>query len=97
MSGELDEVSSSIGELKGLMTGSNSKLDILNTEFIALRMQVTILNTEGCARGKSNGHRIEKLEATKLTLGDWGKLAGITTVISGVVAGIAKGWQKLGN
>ena len=92
--GELDQVSESIGQLKGLMEGSNGKIDDLHTEVRELKTQVIKINTEGTSRAKSNSHRIDKIETTKLTSMDWAKLSGVVTFVSGIVVGICKGIEQ---
>jgi len=92
MAGELDQVSEAIGEMKGIMRSNGEKMDRLERKFDRLESQVIDLHTNGCARGRSNGHRIEQLEDENQFKArkDWGKLSAAATVISGVVAFLAE-------
>jgi len=88
--GELDQVSAAIGELKGLMEGQKDKLDVVAFDVAQIKTQ----HIEIQSRSKSNTHRLDKVEASRMTPRDWAKLAGASTGITATIVGIVKGVEQ---
>lgn len=96
--GGIDPASEAIGELKGMMRGIRDKIDTIERKsdrnFEQLEVKIIELHKEGCARGKSNSHRIDDLEHAHNSREsrDWGKFSiaasGIATLIVGIWRGI---------
>jgi len=103
MSGELDQVSQAIGELKGLMEGHGRELGGIKADVSEIKAQYTELNRDGCSRGNTNARRIDQAEdminavqAGRIGGKEYGRLGVIGAVISGVVVGLVEAVRALG-
>ena len=73
------------------MEATRDDVATIKTDQQAIHGRITAMQTDGCAQGKSNQHRIEVLEtATRMSAG----AAGIGGVIVAVLAGVVEAIRR---